>query len=181
VPRARRVPDRELQGLLHRTCSKCGQEKPLDSAYAWQYKAKGVRQGRCKECFASLMKERQKTPELRAHRRAYHHANKEKRNAQRRSNYDPRRSKHSHLKLKYGISIEEYEALLEAQNGVCAVCGQPETARNQHGVKSLAVDHCHKQNKVRALLCAACNVAIGHIREDPEYAARLLDYVERYR
>lgn len=70
--------------------------------------------------------------------------------------------------------------MAKKQGGRCAICDEPPTARNQHGVKPLVVDHSHVTGKVRGLLCDSCNVAIGHIREDRSYAEKLLAYVESH-
>jgi hypothetical protein len=60
-----------------------------------------------------------------------------------------------HLK-KYGMTLEQYEAMHEAQKGLCAICGEP----NQNN-RILCVDHDHKTGKVRKLLCTNCNSKLG--------------------
>ena len=67
------------------------------------------------------------------------------------------------FKRDYGISGDDYLELLAAQNGVCAICGEPETqTKKKHGTKSLlSVDHDHDTKKVRGLLCADCNLSVG--------------------
>jgi hypothetical protein len=80
------------------------------------------------------------------------------------------------LTRKYGITLGEYEALLESQGGVCAICGEPELAANQYGPLPLAVDHCHGSGAVRGLLCSGCNTGLGKFRDDPE----LLRAASRY-
>ncbi len=57
----------------------------------------------------------------------------------------------SRLKLEFGMTVEEYDALLEFQKGVCKLCGVAPTA------KRLAVDHCHETGRIRGLLCFMCN------------------------
>ena len=65
---------------------------------------------------------------------------------------------------KYGITLEQYNQMLDAQGGVCAICKKPETAKGNHGTaRELAVDHCHDTGKVRGLLCSQCNTAIGKL------------------
>lgn len=76
----------------------------------------------------------------------------------------------SHLKRKYGLTLEEYDALLAAQGGGCAICGNP-------GADN--VDHDHVTGRVRGILCFTCNVAIGLVGEDEERLVGALRYVAR--
>jgi Autographiviridae endonuclease VII len=61
----------------------------------------------------------------------------------------------------FGITLDDYERMLKSQGGVCAVCGNPETSMFRGRVRSLAIDHDHRTNKVRGLLCRKCNTALG--------------------
>jgi hypothetical protein len=79
----------------------------------------------------------------------------------------------SHMKKAFGIGIEEYMIMFDAQGGVCAVCAEPPPSN-----KRLSVDHHHGTGKVRGLLCHHCNVSIGHLRDDPFRIRKLADYVE---
>lgn len=66
----------------------------------------------------------------------------------------------------YGISPEQYQEMVDSQNGVCAICRQPESALNKRReIKQLSVDHCHETGTVRGLLCHGCNAAIGLLGE----------------
>lgn len=77
----------------------------------------------------------------------------------REKNIDAERARH--LMNEYGITLEQYEQMHQKQNGLCAICLQPET-QERKGIKyRLAVDHCHKTGKVRGLLCFKCNTAMG--------------------
>ena len=78
------------------------------------------------------------------------------------------------LKNKYGMSIEEYDRLLEAQGGRCFLCL---VEKCQSG-RRFAVDHCHKTNKIRGLLCLHCNKALGLFRDNPDVLRRAAAYVE---
>lgn len=86
----------------------------------------------------------------------------------------------SHLKHRYGISTEIYDAVLTEQGGLCAICKQPPTTGNSRAgqVPKLYVDHCHDTKKVRGLLCNDCNLAIGRGKTPDvlEAAARYLRY-----
>lgn len=68
--------------------------------------------------------------------------------------------------------LPKYEELKTLQNNVCAICKKEELG------KDLAVDHCHKTQKVRGLLCENCNRAIGLFKDDPVVCRAASDYLE---
>jgi len=72
---------------------------------------------------------------------------------------------------EYGLSVTEYQRLLAQQNGVCAICREPD--------RELCVDHDHKTGRVRSLLCNNCNSAIGFLRESPLLARAAATYLEQ--
>lgn len=74
----------------------------------------------------------------------------------------------------YGITLQEYETLLEAQGGVCAICGKECVT-----FENLAVDHDHATGAVRGLLCNNCNHGIGKFKDDPALLKAAADYVLR--
>lgn len=73
------------------------------------------------------------------------------------------------LRCTYGITLEQYNALLTAQAGVCAIC-QSESPP----YTSLAVDHCHVTGVIRALLCFPCNAGVGHYEKMRDRASAYL-------
>jgi hypothetical protein len=75
---------------------------------------------------------------------------------------------------RYGISRTVIERLWEFQNQSCRVCGEPQTLFGRSGIH---VDHDHVTGKVRGLLCAGCNVALGAVRENPEILVGLIQYL----
>jgi hypothetical protein len=81
------------------------------------------------------------------------------------------------LRRKYGITIKHYEALLKAQKGVCAICHQVETRRQQGRLTRLAVDHDHKTGRVRGLLCTRCNHALGFVEQNLDVVNRVEAYL----
>ena len=91
--------------------------------------------------------------------------------------YDPGKWKKS-LSYKYGITIEDYELMLAAQGGVCAICHQPETSAQAGRIRRLAVDHNHETGAVRGLLCSACNTAAGVV-ENEAFVAAIRAYLEQ--
>lgn len=73
---------------------------------------------------------------------------------------------------RYGLTKEQYEALYEAQGGVCYICRRATGRR-----KKLAVDHDHKTGYVRGLLCSPCNGMLAHARDDIEMFERAAGYL----
>jgi len=86
-----------------------------------------------------------------------------------------RRRRNSDLRRRFGISIEQYEELLEQQGGGCALCGK---TPDQEG-KALAVDHNHSTGEVRGILCGYCNHKIIGRHRDAELLRRMAEYVSR--
>jgi hypothetical protein len=75
--------------------------------------------------------------------------------------------KESFIKSVYGITLADYDKMLASQNGVCAICKQPETRKNKYtGVCRLHIDHDHETGKVRGLLCHSYNFALGAFDDD---------------
>ena len=81
------------------------------------------------------------------------------------------------LRKLYKISVEDWQALLDKQNGHCAICLNTDR---------LAVDHDHaccpgKESCgacVRAILCGRCNTLLGLAEESEEYLRQVLTYVK---
>lgn len=77
-----------------------------------------------------------------------------------------------HLLTTYGLTPEQYDAMLAAQGGVCFIC----SGKRRY---LLAVDHCHATGRVRGLLCKLCNGRIlTAARDNPEILRRAADYLE---
>lgn len=70
---------------------------------------------------------------------------------------------------KYGLTLDQVEEMYEVQGGRCAICQRP--------LDRYTVDHDHETNKVRGLLCTACNTGIGHLGDSIEMLERALDYL----
>ena len=79
-----------------------------------------------------------------------------------------------HIKIKYGLSMDEYNAMIDAQDGKCAICNYMfgQTKGDIH------VDHCHTEGHVRGLLCNNCNRAIGLFNEDTESLEQAIQYLQ---
>jgi Recombination endonuclease VII len=156
-------------------CSKCKVLKAL----ADFYRASATPDGRrpdCKACFDARRKRwylRNRAREI-ARVRAWQKANPDRVKASHDRNRERRNKqmREIHLRNKFGLTVEEYNRILEAQGGVCAICEAPPTP----GI-SLHVDHDHGTGEIRGLLCVRCNNALGLFREDPDLLKRAARYV----
>lgn len=115
-------------------------------------------------------KEYRQRPEVKA-RRA-----KKAREARAKSK-EPNRKAHRKyiLRTKFGLTVSQYQAMLQTQDGKCAICGSPSPE------KELSVDHCHQTGKVRGLLCNPCNIGIGYMYDDPIRLLSAVKYLLRYK
>lgn len=87
-------------------------------------------------------------------------------------NYDRR----YHLGWKYGITPEQYDEMLVAQGGCCALCGSSDP---QAVFDRFHIDHSHETGRVRGLLCAKCNLGLGSLGDTVESLQRAIDYIKR--
>lgn len=127
------------------TCSLCKTEKPVEEFYKSLRDPKG-HSSRCKTCCNSRKRQRQRT--------GYN------------SEYN--------LKTNYGLSLEDYEDMLDQCNNSCEICGKhADTER----FGKLAVDHDHSTGEVRGLLCSSCNRGIGFLKDDPEVLRKAIEYL----
>ena len=88
--------------------------------------------------------------------------------------------KHYTLKSKYGITFDQYNEMLAKQNGVCAICKQPEVSTLKQKIKLLSVDHSHSTGNVRALLCTNCNMILGKAHEDTNLLLKCVDNLNKH-
>ena len=82
-----------------------------------------------------------------------------------------------HLKRKYGISLDDYTIMFNAQEGKCKLCNNYETLKVKTITKKLAVDHDHRTGKIRALLCFRCNTSIALIENNPKLLNKIKSYL----
>jgi hypothetical protein len=126
---------------------------------------KSGRQSACKACLTI-----RKISEYRKHRQRYLDASK------RYQAKNKRKYKSHMLSARYGINIDQYETMLTAQNGRCAIC----KTKDHNGVgKYFHVDHCHKTKKIRGLLCGRCNVMIGMAQDNADRLIAAAAYLRK--
>ena len=120
-----------------------------------------------KEQRAAYIKEyREKNKEqIAAWNKEYYEKNKEQINA---------RAKEYRLKSKYGITLTENNVLLQKQNNKCKIC------LVEFSNVTPNVDHCHTTNKIRGLLCRACNTGLGQFKDNTKLLTKAINYLEEY-
>jgi ribosomal protein L34E len=83
-----------------------------------------------------------------------------------------------YLRREFGLTLEQYLKQLKKQNHVCAICGKRESMKgNNQKIKRLSVDHNHKTNQFRGLLCTTCNTGIGCFSDNPEILKKAKKYL----
>jgi hypothetical protein len=106
------------------------------------------------------------------------------------SKRDSRRTSHgsalfldNRLKRLYGITTNDYESLAERQQKVCAICKNPETARDCRTgrARRLSVDHCHSTGRIRKLLCIRCNFMVGQVENSHVPLWAVLAYLAEFK
>lgn len=136
----------------------CGLEKSLTEFYADKRNTLGV-QWQCKACMSDYGKKRYKA--------------------------NPMPQKKQNI-ARYGLTVEQYEDMYSAQNGLCVICGRPETATRKGVPQRLAIDHDHAccsggkscGKCVRGLLCQQCNHMIGNAEDDTDRLIEAVRYLE---
>ena len=114
--------------------------------------------GLCKKCYSREYENaRKRTPERRKIAIRWAKENK-------------RRVLNSSLKYRYGIGLDEYEAMLLAQNNKCKICSKDD--------QKLHIDHSHSTGKIRSLLCGPCNRAIGLLGENIRTLESAIEYLK---
>ena len=84
-----------------------------------------------------------------------------------------------YLKRTYGITRQDYEDMLKAQENCCKICGSEGFLMKEHHRMKLVVDHCHDSGKVRGLLCHNCNRALGLMKDSVHTLESAIDYLEK--
>lgn len=88
---------------------------------------------------------------------------------------DPVKQRAHKLRINYGISVADYDAMFERQGGVCAICKESPDERD-----CLCVDHCHASDKIRSLLCRKCNTGLGSFRDSPDLLSAAIAYLNHH-
>lgn len=152
----RRGPGSKPKGAGRRqptvlTCTKCQEIKPVEEFY---------RPGRiCKACKIAVSVDR---------RKALYEVDPEEHRKQKV------RLRKDQLRRRYGITMEEAEAIYSSTDE-CHICGGPPDTKRHY----LNIDHCHETGVIRGLLCSPCNRAIGLLQDNPDLLRKAASYLER--
>jgi hypothetical protein len=149
-----------------KTCRTCKDEKSIDDFWRYPNSCDG-RYLDCKKCAYEKQKENL-AKRLIADPLYSNKRQKEWRERGRNS------LKHN-LKQKYGITLEQYDAMLMNQDGKCPICDG-----NLGEKHRIAIDHDHKTGKVRELLHFRCNQGIGFFLDSPQLLRKAAEYLERH-
>ena len=133
---------------VKKLCSKCGKLLPINQYYCHR---NNKPMAACKSCLATADQEPARKEKIKAHRRK------------------------GNLR-KYDLTEEQYQSLLEQQNGCCAICGSQTAGRK--AAQHFCVDHDHTTGETRGLLCHSCNLAVGHLKDSPGLCHAAANYLE---
>jgi hypothetical protein len=141
-------------------CPSCGTEKPVTDFGKNKQRSDG-RSFYCKAC--SNKKARDRYSEKRLDPEWYR--------------LEQEKERDRHLRRTFGINSEQYNQMLETQEGKCAICLTTECKSGY----AFAVDHCHTTGTIRGLLCRDCNTSIGKLNDDIETLQRAIKYLRSFK
>lgn len=147
-------------------CIECNTNKELTEFYKAANSKDGHRSS-CKEC-----KDKKTLVWRAANPKAYNAL------AVKWRDNNPDKQHANEIKRRYGLSLEDYNALLVKQNMCCALCDVQHDTSKKRG--RLYVDHDHETGKVRALLCHNHNVMLGHAEDSIETLEKAIKYLKQH-
>ena len=89
--------------------------------------------------------------------------------------FTPSNKRRHNLRRNYNMTPEDYDLMLERQNGCCKICG---TSDPQTRSKRFCIDHCHSTGAVRGLLCNSCNLGLGAFKDDAGNLEKAIAYLD---
>jgi hypothetical protein len=155
-----------------KVCKKCSIEKLLDSFPIAGKSGTNCGNGyvRTVNTYKSLCKECYRKRE----REKYHKLDEGKKEQRRKNNscnnFEYRKA--YKLRTKYGLTTEDFSAMIKEQNNKCKIC--------DHEMEIPQVDHNHSTGKVRSLLCLNCNTSLGLLKENKKILYNMISYINDY-
>ncbi|MFA5208282.1 MAG: endonuclease VII domain-containing protein [Candidatus Paceibacterota bacterium] len=164
--------------MTTKTCQQCGKEYKSSPSKNMKYCGRDCYYESKKIIIIDRMKQCTKCNEL----KNIDEFPPDKRTVSGKGSYCRKCGRNSYIINKYNIDEIEYENYFKLQNGVCAICGKPETSfdRKQGIIRRLAIDHDHVTGKVRGLLCSNCNQGIGRMSDDISILKSAIKYLENF-
>ena len=142
--------------LETRVCRVCGKEKSLVDEYYLSRKNPGLASSysyECKECTVKRTT-------------AYNKSNSSS-------------VKSQYLKRNYGLTFEEFDAMLTEQGNACAVCGTTEPSKKRGRHRRFNVDHNPITGEVRGLLCTPCKDALRLVGDNIHTLENMIQYLHK--
>lgn len=95
---------------------------------------------------------------------------------------DPRKVADRWFRYRYGLTVDQVDKMIEQQDGLCAICREPETKTDPRTrqPRRLSVDHDHRTGLPRRMLCQRCNWVLSHVDDDIEMLKQFIDYLEAF-
>jgi hypothetical protein len=158
---------RGVQPATAKTCTGCGAYGGEDIFYT---RGAGLLVQPRKEC-------QSKDPNRDAAKRRWNKSEEGRAYARQWHRDHPEAMRRQKFKERYGITLEQYERLLEVQGGACAICKSKDIGHSKH--KHFSVDHDHVTGVVRGLLCNRCNVGLGSFKDNMDSLQAAIEYLRK--
>jgi len=176
-----------------KSCIACREQKSLDE-YHKDKNQKDGRAKRCKDCVRSYMATYNRRADVRRREKlrgqlrtrdrrdrylswdeieaSLAETGESPRQKYRRSNKGRLTARVFSLKYKYGLTLDDFYAMLKRQRKKCAICRAKFLS-----LDAIHVDHCHRSNTVRGLLCKSCNAGLGLFKDSKTLLSRANRYL----
>ena len=79
------------------------------------------------------------------------------------------RARNQYLRATYGLRQSDVDGMMVAQDSKCAIC--------RMFLDDPHIDHPHKSEDLRGLLCHSCNTGLGHFKDDPTILRSAIEYL----
>lgn len=163
-----------------KVCGHCKKRKKLSEFSTNPCHKDGINNW-CKTCVSDYNKKWriEHTKKYKEYKRKYWEKNKEVLKKKRQEYKRKNKIAIKIGKIQHRLKISKNEATRLYNltiNGVCAICGKPESLSRQ----SISIDHNHNTGKIRGLLCSKCNTAIGYFGENIKYLQNAIKYLQKH-
>ena len=148
-----------------RKCKTCGKTKPLDEFYIRKSRGKEYHQHRCKSCAKQLLNTPKRYRQINEWKKRNPEKSKEYLRKARIKRQENGKTRETRLIAMYNIDESQYQDILKNQDNGCFFCGIEAEEYMEAKGKHLAVDHDHKTNGIRGILCHKCNVKVSFVDE----------------